>query len=288
MSKTIAKPVIALFFLSSLFLTSAQNSLIVAQESSPKEQGATVVPEISKYGSLVGLKDANGKNLLKGVPRSWYEGYVIAYQVTNSNGGKENRFFYVLGNQVSPKNPSVDNQKSTSLMKIITTADGVWEITRSFTWDEKSRALESQIKIKNVSDAESILNGIEIITDKRWLEFLVAQRDMAHLFQTLQPQCPPTPIAARMGLCSKGDDCPECGCGDRCYPKPGQARALLRDPMSRWPVGNPNPPDPMPERILLKVPTFCLSWAESNLPITTLKPGEQIEGHYTITISLQK
>jgi hypothetical protein len=82
MSKNVGKLVIALFFLSSLFVTSGQNRLIAKQDrrvSAPKEQGTTavLVPEISKYGSLVGLRDNTGKNLLKEIRYRWREGYAI-------------------------------------------------------------------------------------------------------------------------------------------------------------------------------------------------------------------
>ena len=278
MSKTIVKAVIALFFLSSFVVTRAQDQKATKQQR-------VLVPVISEYGSLRGLNDANGKKLLKDIPSPWNEGYAIVYQVKNANGVVEDRLVYVLGNQVSPMKPNVEKQKSTNSTKVITTADKVLEITRSIIWDGAANSLRSRIAIKNIGNAEAKLKAIEIIVDER----VVAQLVGSGVRDLIQPQCPTPPslFAASMG-CMYGADCPQCLCDPRCQGKPGQAQAFVHDPMNPEPLQIPGFMDPM--RILmskLKAPVLCIFWADTNLPSSTLMPGAQLEGHYTVTISLQ-
>lgn len=287
MTKDVAKAVIALFFLSSLFVTSGQDRPITTQDrmvSAPTEQRAAVlVPQINRYGSLVGLKDTAGKDLLKETKHRWREGYAVAYQVKDWKGVYKDHFVYVMGN--STKRLKVEDRKSTTSRKVVTTGDQALELGRLFTWDEKSRALKSAITITNTSSQEVILKAIEINIDKSVAARLTLQGGARPPYDIVNPQCPPGPgigtILASMD-CEVGDACPSCGCGKLCTPKPGQARIFDRDPLNpvQFYLGDLIGP---------KLPRFkesmlCLSWAGSSLTRSVLKPGEQIVVHYRLII----
>lgn len=307
MSKNVAKLVIALSFLSLLFVASGQDRLIATRDrsvSAPQEQAApaVLVPQINKYGSLVGLKDTTGKDLLKEIGHRWREGYAIAYQVKNSKGAYAHRFVYVMGDKVSARKLKVERRKSTTSRKVVTTGDRALEIGRLITWDEKSRALKSDITITNTSNREVMLSAIEIEIDKSVAARLIVSG-------TIDPNCP-LPFRAsitdpgRITLPANGadpgritplasdatrgsaecDECPPCPCvrPPYCESNSGQAIAFDRDPMNPGPVN-------LEDIIGLKLPRFnapmlCLSWAGSNLSRSVLKPGERILVHYRLII----
>lgn len=296
MRKQVAKVVTTLFFLTSLFVTSGQNKLLDIQDQKVNTQkqiaSLVLIPEISQYGSLVGLKDATGKNLLEEITRRWHEGYAIAYQVKNSKGVYKDRFVYVLGGQVSASRLKVERRKSTTSRKVVTTRDKALEIGRLITWDKKSRALKSDMTITNTSNHEVMLRAIEIDIDKRVAARLTLQGDARPMYDLPGPQCPtPTPgtVAIRASMnCQISDDCPGCPCvtPPYCQPNPWQARAFERDHMNPRLVSLEDLIGPKLPRF--KAPMLCLSWAGSNLSRSVLKPGEQILVHYRLIIPQPK
>jgi hypothetical protein len=292
MSKNVAKLVIALFFLSSLFVTSGQNRLIATQDgsvSAPQAQAApaVLVPQLNKYGSLVGLKDVTGKDLLKEIKHRWREGYAIAYQAKDLKGVYKDRFVYVMGDRVSARKLKVEDQKSTISRKVVATADAALEIGRVIIWDEKAHALKSDVTIINTSNREVILRALEIGIDKSVAARLIAEGKgwPPNSYDIIGPNCPlPLPYQAYQASmeCMEGDECNPCPCGSLCTPKPGQARIFDRDPLNRRPVNIEDLIGPkLPE---FKGPMMCLSWAGSNLSRSVLKPGEQILVHYRLII----
>lgn len=260
--------------------------------SAPKVQRAPVlVPQINKYGSLVGLKDSTGKNLLKTIKHRWREGYAIAYQVKNSKGVNQDRFVYVMGGRVSARKLKVEHRKSTSSRKIVTTREKALEIGRVITWDEKSQALKSIIRITNTSKRDVGLRAIELDIDKSVAARLIAQggASLQNLYDLPDP-CPVpqsgigiSTVAIRGSMdCSVGDDCPGCGCIRPPFCKSGEPAILDRDPLNRWPV---NIQDLIGPRLpKFKRPMLCLSWTGSSLSRSVLKPGEQIMMEYRINI----
>ena len=95
MSQNITNLVIALFFLAPLLVISGQPNSTAAQEQDVSAKGQksapVLVPQVSNYGSLAGIKNAKGEYLLKHLPRPWTEGYAIAYKARNSRGVLEDR-----------------------------------------------------------------------------------------------------------------------------------------------------------------------------------------------------
>lgn len=291
MSKNVIRVMSALFVLSSLFLTSGHNRLSATQDqsiSAPNQEIATVVvvPQISKYGGLVGLKDGAGRDLLKEIKHRWYEGYAIAYQVKDSKGVYEDQFVYVMGDQASPRNLKVDRQKSTNSRKIASTQDNALEIGRSIIWDKESRALKSNITITNTSNREVTLRAIEIDIDKSVATRLALPAYARPPYDIPRPQCPDPPlyafsIPASMD-CLAGDDCNPCPCVRPPDCHPGQARVFERNPMDPGPViiGDVIGPGIR----LFEKPMVCLSWAGSSLTRSVLKPGEQTVVQYRIDL----
>lgn len=303
MSQTIARVITTIFLLNSLLVTSGQSRLISIQNkrvNTPQEQVASpmLVPEINPYGSLIGLKDATGKDVLKPTTPRWHEGYAIAYQARNSKGVYGNRFVYVMGDQVSTRKLKVEDQRSTISRKVVTTDDKALEIARFITWDQKSSALKSYIIITNTSNQELGLKAIEIDIDKRVLSRLTQiDGPVPSPGEILPPPCPgrgsvsaPASVTALASVtaptavnCSVADDCPPCPCPvPYCEPEPGQARSFERDPLSPREVNLEDLIGPKLPRF--KTPMLSLSWSGANLSPSALKPGEGILVHYQITI----
>ena len=287
MSQNIAKLVIALFFLAPLLVISGQPTSTAAQQqtASAKDQkpAPVLAPQVTKYGGLAGIKNAKGEYLLKHLPRPWTEGYAIAYQVKNSRGVLEDRLFQVLGDQAFPAKPNEVKEKSTSSTKVITTADRVFEIKRSFTWENKSSRLRSVITITNTSNEDVILPAVEFETDQCVTSQLICQCEEIRL----EPEHPTEPDMQQSGcditLSAECSECAECKCGERC--KPGQARGFVRAPM------DPNIVIPGVIDFIGKlmqpidVPLLCFSWSGDNLPTKALKPGQEFTANYALKIS---
>ena len=224
-------------------------------------------PQLGTYGNLVGLRDKYGKDVLGQIPRPLLEGYAIAYRVKNSSGLPEQRLVYAIGDRLSSKLFRVEKKKSTDSTKVIITEDKTLEISRSFTWDEKSRSLKTQMTITNVGNSELSITGIEFQIDAR----VLAQSNLAAI-----PV--PNPLCPTNNPC---DECPGCVCGDRCYPP--EAKALYRQPnISRLAFEN----DPFGELL----PSFdctrlTVFWAESSIERPTLKPGDHISVSATIPLT---
>jgi hypothetical protein len=197
MKKQILTLAVVLTFLSALGLSNAQTS-----------RG----PQLGSYGNLVGLNAENGQEILKQVTRPWREGYAIAYRVKNSKGNDEDRFVYVIGDQISRNKLTIDSQKSTNNINVIRTLDGVLEISRSFTYDVKSNTLSLEMSIRNIGKEPTRISASEILIDSR-------------IIPTLDPEKSKI-LCELIRTPSKCSDCPPCPCAPRC--QRGQVEAFYR------------------------------------------------------------
>ena len=237
-------------------------------------------PQIGSYGNLVGLKDSYGKDILSQISRPWREGYAIAYRVKNVNGDYEDRFVYVIGDQLTKKTLRIESQKPTGAKTVVTTLDRTLEISRTFTWDEKSRALKLSMSVVNTSKADIIVKALEIQLDGRLVAMLTGEKDVASSFK-LAALC--QILGTGAGCEHGGADCAPCPCGDRC--KPGQAYAFVRK------RNIPTPPlkgDPFGRLNASLTPTgdamLSLVWvAYDNLPDFSLGPKKQVSAYYELS-----
>lgn len=248
-----------IFLLASLIVsgqTKSGNTQAQAPSRPTKQVSRVFVPVISPYGSLVALKNAKGKNILKRTSAPWREGYAISYQVAKTDGPYEDRSLFVMGNQIKKDGLTIKRRKSTRSSKVVATSDRALEIKRSIVWDKKYRKLKSELTITNTTSEVLRVSAIEVFIDGQLA---------THLSDSsvggIDPGCNP--------IC---DDCPPCPCvtGRPCHPGQGlwrevsDPRSLLEDDLIRT------------MRPTITNPVVSLSWTESNLPQSTLEPGKRM------------
>jgi hypothetical protein len=246
--------IVSLMFLSAMALVSAQSSVQIGPYGNLRI-GPYGNLKIGPYGNLVGLTDAQGKDVLSQIR----EGFAIAYQLKNSKGGSEDRLVYALGDQFTS---GLMVGKSTNSTKVVTTRDKALEIGRTLTWDEKSNTLKSHITITNIGTGEVAITGIEILTDERLLGALMGE-------QSALASALPDRVRAWIG--TDCEICPIPPCGERC--KRGQAKAVFRGPNSSQSASDD-------DLVTSRLPhfsgaLFSLTWSASNLANATLGPGEK-------------
>jgi hypothetical protein len=223
-------------------------------------------PQLGVYGNLIGLTDTYGNDVFSKIPRPWREGYAIAYSLRNYKGRPEQRLIYVFGDQLNSKTFRVDTKRSTSSAKIVITEDKALEIRRSFTWDEKSRSLKTQMTITNVAVFDLRIIGVEFQFDAR----LIGPRDILPL-----PPCP-KPLQNVPDAC----ECDPCPCGERCDPG---ALSIYRKPntsvlaFENDPFGETLPsPDSR---------TLSLIWDELTIRNPILRPRAEINVSATLPLA---
>ena len=195
-------PLIASLVLLSLFaVVSAQTSNVRIRSYRNLKIGPYEKLKIGPYGNLVGLTDTHDKKILSQIR----EGYAIAYQVKNPKASNKDRLVYALGDQLTS---GLMIKKSTNSTKVVTKGDKALEISRKFTWDEKSKTLKSHITITNIGAGEVAVTGIEIQLDDRLLVALTGGQTAKDLIAL-----PDRVRASAGGDC---EDCPVPACTIRC------------------------------------------------------------------------
>jgi hypothetical protein len=266
MKKKVVPLIASLIILSALTVVRAQTSSV--------QIGPYGNVKIGPYGNLIGLTDAQGKDVLSQIR----EGYAIAYQVKNPKGGYEDRLVYAVGDQLI-SGLTIDRQKSTKTTRVVTTKDKALEISRTFSWDTKAKALKSEIIITNVGIVEVQVMGIETQIDSRLLVALIDEKDTRPLPLFLQASILCNHIGARAGrACDPRNDCPTCPCFPRC--NPGQPMDFFREPNSPKSAFEGDP-------FASGIPSFngslfCLAWSGSNLIDSTLQSGGQLPSYYEV------
>lgn len=118
--------------------------------------------KIGPYGNLVGLTDAQGKDVLSQIRA----GFEITYRVKNPEGDSKDRLVYAIGDQPT-QGLTIRSKKSTNSSMVVTTEDKVLEITSQFTFDEKTLELIIDRRVRNMSDATVDLRMVREHLDPR-------------------------------------------------------------------------------------------------------------------------
>jgi len=248
-------PLIAsLLLLSLLVIIIAQTSSVQIGPYGNLKIGPYGNLKIGPYGNLVGLTDTQGKDVLSQIR----EGYAIAYHVKNPKASNKDQLVYALGDQLTS---GLMIKKSTNSTKVVTKRDKALEISRKFTWDEKSKTLKSHITITNIGAGEVAVTGIEIQLDDRLLVALTGGQTAKDLIAL--------PDRVRAWAGGDCEDCPVPACGLRC--SLGQARAAF---------GQQNGSNDV-EVFASRLPhfggsLFRLTWPAANLESPTLRRGEKM------------
>ena len=126
------------------------------------DPGASLIPEVSNFGTLINLKDAKGRRLFK---KPIQEGYYARYRVGDS---KEEHIFYALGDRISNQKAKYSGYQEKILGAGVTTKYGL-NVTSWFVPGKSNRTVKAIRAIVNLSNATIYLSEVKDYVDTHLL-----------------------------------------------------------------------------------------------------------------------
>jgi hypothetical protein len=121
-----------------------------------------LVPKVSEYGTLIGLKDDKGRRLFK---KPIQEGFYVRYRVGDS---KEEHIFYALGDRISNQKAKYSGYQEKIFGAGATTQYGL-NVTSWFVIDKNNRTLKAMRTFVNLSNATIYLSEVKDYVDTHLL-----------------------------------------------------------------------------------------------------------------------
>lgn len=281
MKKSILVSLMLLTLIGGLIIAYGQTKKIKTKKSTAEKEKSVssgFVPEISQYGNLVRLKDANDNNVFASSQRPLHEGYALAYQVD----GDEPQFAYAVGGKERQKNLAADKSQNASEV-IVNTADGKWQITQSAIWDERQGTLEIKRIAKNTYSQPTRMLQMETQADAK-LAFGADAAKLRYLDPAYRVQIRSGVAAVPITTDFSGCDCDVCS-----PPRPGcsglkDKSGWFKPAVTFWDAGAKDlvfsvssAGVPLPSSGMTDSLIVILSWSKGvNLPEEPILPGREI------------
>ncbi|MBI1760295.1 MAG: hypothetical protein HYR56_02565 [Acidobacteria bacterium] len=119
--------------------------------------------EVGKYGTLAGLKDPQGNNIVS--PDKLFDGYTVVYQVKDAQGNWQKKFFSAAADQASEQITSMVKspvKQSGSTTIVVDTAD--LRIVNSFYYDLTQSALYTSRLLRRKPDNHNPVRLVAVTT----------------------------------------------------------------------------------------------------------------------------